>query len=44
VTTLWCAFGTFVALKATAMMTDLRVSRDEEVEGLDLSLHGERLH
>jgi len=44
VTVGWCAIGTFVALKATALMTELRVSRDEEVEGLDLSLHGERLH
>ncbi|HRK23330.1 MAG TPA: ammonium transporter [Beijerinckiaceae bacterium] len=44
VTTLWCAAGTFVALKVTAFMTPLRASRDEEVEGLDLALHGERLH
>ncbi|HRJ69284.1 MAG TPA: ammonium transporter [Beijerinckiaceae bacterium] len=41
---LWCAIGTFVALKITALFTPLRVGKDEEIEGLDLALHGERLH
>ena len=44
ITTLWCIIGTWLALKATALMTPLRATRDEEVEGLDLALHGERLH
>jgi Amt family ammonium transporter len=44
VTVVWCAIGTFVALKVTALAVSLRASKDEEVEGLDLALHGERLH
>ncbi|MCA0423630.1 MAG: ammonium transporter [Proteobacteria bacterium] len=44
VTALWCAAGTFIALKVTALLAPLRVGKDEEVEGLDLALHGERLH
>ena len=44
VTTAWCAAGTFVALKLTGLLTPLRADKDEEVEGLDLALHGERLH
>ena len=44
VTTLWCAAGTYAALKLTALVTPLRAEKDEEVEGLDLALHGERLH
>ena len=44
ITTLWCVAGTWLALKLTGLMTPLRASRDEEVEGLDLALHGERLH
>ena len=44
VTVGWCVIGTFIALKITAALTALRATRDEEVEGLDLALHGERLH
>jgi Amt family ammonium transporter len=44
VTSLWCLAGTYLSLKLTGLMTPLRASRDEEVEGLDLALHGERLH
>ncbi|MGA3018134.1 MAG: hypothetical protein ABSF62_13525 [Bryobacteraceae bacterium] len=33
--------GTLVILKICDMAAGLRVSRDQEVEGLDLSLHGE---
>ncbi|HMP93700.1 MAG TPA: ammonia channel protein, partial [Phnomibacter sp.] len=35
--------GTFVLLKVTDLITPLRVSKDEEEEGLDISQHGERL-
>lgn len=44
VTVVWCALATFVALKITALVTPLRVHKDEEIEGLDIALHGERLH
>ncbi len=44
ITIAWCVAGTWAALKITALMTPLRATRDEEVEGLDLALHGERLH
>ncbi len=44
VTTLWCVAGTFVTLKIVDMICGLRVSTDEEREGLDLALHGEALH
>ena len=34
--------ATFVLLKLTNMVTPLRVSEDDETEGLDLVLHNER--
>jgi Amt family ammonium transporter len=43
VTVVWCAFGTWVALKATSAVVSLRVSGDEEREGLDVSQHGEAM-
>ena len=43
VTVAWCAFGTWVALKATSAIVALRVSGDEEREGLDVSQHGEAM-
>ena len=44
VTVLWCAFGTFVVLKLTNWLAPLRVSSEQEREGLDIALHGEALH
>ena len=41
---LWCAIGTVIVLKAVALLGALRVSPEEEREGLDLALHGESLH
>ncbi len=41
-TFLWCAAATFVILKIVGMAVDLRVSSDEETEGLDIVLHEER--
>ena len=39
----FCAVGTWVILKIVDTMVGLRVTRDEEVEGLDTALHGERV-
>jgi len=44
VTTLWCIAGTWLTLKIVDMICGLRVSTDQEREGLDLALHGEALH
>ena len=38
----WCGIGTFVLLKLINVMLPLRVSSDEETEGLDLVLHEEK--
>jgi Amt family ammonium transporter len=38
----WCAVATFVILKALDVALGLRVTEDQEREGLDLALHGER--
>jgi Amt family ammonium transporter len=35
--------ATWVILKIVDAMVGLRVTRDEEVEGLDTALHGERV-
>jgi len=40
----YCAIGTFIILKAIDFTIGLRVSRDVEVEGLDINLHGETVH
>ena len=44
VTIVWCAVGTWISLKIVGSVCQLRVSTDEEREGLDLSQHGEALH
>ncbi|MDE2444892.1 MAG: ammonium transporter [Alphaproteobacteria bacterium] len=41
VVALWCGVWTFAILKVIDMTIGLRVTRDIEVEGLDLNLHGE---
>jgi len=41
---LYCGVGTFIILKVIDMIIGLRVSRDVEVEGLDINLHGETVH
>jgi Amt family ammonium transporter len=38
------AIGTFILLKITDLVVGLRVSEEEEREGLDVTLHGERLN
>ncbi|MDF2118458.1 ammonium transporter [Roseiarcaceae bacterium H3SJ34-1] len=44
VTIAWCAIGTALVLKAIDLISGLRVSADQEREGLDLSMHGEAIH
>jgi ammonium transporter, Amt family len=44
VTILWSASATFVILVACKYTTGLRVTPEQEVEGLDYTLHGEALH
>jgi Amt family ammonium transporter len=44
VTIAWCVFGTWLSLKIVSFFTSLRVSSDDEREGLDIALHGESLH
>lgn len=41
-TLVWCGVLTFVLLKLINLVVPLRVSEEEETEGLDLALHGER--
>jgi len=41
VTLLWSGIASFVILKAIDLTIGLRVSKDVEIEGLDLALHGE---
>jgi ammonium transporter, Amt family len=40
----WSGTGTFIILKLLDAMIGVRVSRDQEVEGLDLALHDERAY
>ncbi len=44
VTMAWCAVATFIILKIIDAMIGLRVTSEEEVEGLDINLHGETVH
>ncbi len=43
-TIVWSAVASFIILMICKFTTGLRVSEEEEVEGLDMSLHGESLH
>jgi Amt family ammonium transporter len=43
-TFLYCAAVTFGILKAIDFAIGLRVSREIEIEGLDINLHGEIVH
>ncbi len=44
VTMAWCAVVTFIILKIVDAMVGLRVTTEEEIEGLDINLHGETVH
>jgi Amt family ammonium transporter len=41
-TAVWCGLVTWVILKVIDLTLGLRVSDDQEREGLDLAQHGER--
>ena len=41
-TAVWCGVVTFVLLKLVNMVAPLRVTSEQESEGLDLVLHEER--
>ena len=41
-TIMWTAFATFIILKLVDAITGLRVSDEDEAEGLDISQHDER--
>jgi len=43
-TFVYCAVVTFVILKVIDLVIGLRVSKEVEVEGLDINLHGEVVH
>jgi Amt family ammonium transporter len=43
VTIVWCGIVTWVLLKVINMMLPLRVPQQQEVEGLDITQHGESL-
>ena len=43
-TIVWCAVVSFILFKVIDLTIGLRVTPEEEVEGLDYSLHGETLH
>ncbi len=43
-TAAWSGIGSFAILKGLDAMVGLRVSREQEVEGLDLALHDERAY
>ena len=43
-TIVWSGIGTFVILMICKFTTGLRVTEEEELEGLDMALHGEALH
>ena len=42
ITVIWTAVASFIILKIAAVASGLRVNDDAELEGLDLSQHGER--
>ena len=42
-TAAWCGIATFVLLRLVALVFPLRASTEDEVVGLDISLHGESL-
>jgi Amt family ammonium transporter len=43
-TALWSGVATYMIVKAIRLVTGLRVTREEEYDGLDLSVHGERAY
>ncbi len=44
VTVVWCGAVTFVLLKLVGFIAPLRVPQSQEMEGLDITQHGESIH
>ena len=44
VTAVWCAAGTWIVLKIVEAISGLRIPADDEIQGVDLALHGEAIH
>ena len=42
ITVLWTGIASYVLLKVIGALIGLRVDQQDEIEGLDLSQHGER--
>jgi len=42
-TLIWSGIGTLIILKALSIMVPLRVTHQHEIEGLDVTQHGESL-
>jgi Amt family ammonium transporter len=40
----YCGVGTFIILKVIDIIVGIRVSKEVEIEGLDINLHGESIH
>ena len=40
----WCTIVTFILLKVLDMTIGIRVAAEDEIAGLDSSLHGESMH
>ena len=43
-TVVWCAVMSFILYKVIDLVMGLRVNAEEEVEGLDITMHGEIVH
>ena len=43
-TVVWCAAGTWIVLKVIDAISGLRIPADDEIQGVDLALHGEAIH
>ena len=42
ITVIWAGLASFIILKVVKSLVGLRVDEDQETEGLDLTIHGER--
>jgi len=41
---IWSALATFVMVKVIALTSGLRVGKEDEIEGLDFTAHGEKAY
>ena len=42
ITVIWAGLASFIILKVVKSLVGLRVDENQETEGLDLTIHGER--